>query len=339
MSWRGFCHPPNSASKLDAELTLLPQQQLRLCCDAGSWDWPISRVDMTPSLGRLPLTLTFPDGHQFIPQDSQALAAALKGARRGNRLHWWERHWLAIGGSVLAVALLMVLMFSHGLPGLSRVLVHLLPEAVAAHVGEQTLAALDEHLLQPTALSEARQQELHQQFVTLVAQVPPTPVVPRLQLRRWEAGPNALALSDGTIVVMDSLVTLADTPAQLNSILLHELGHLEYQHVMTSLVRSALISTAVALMTGESTGLADNFLGGGVFILTQGYSRADEAEADTYALAQMQRVYGSVTPMQQMFERLEAATAWKDGPEWLSTHPGMQHRLDAIAAAAEAQSR
>lgn len=337
MSWRGFCHPPNSASKLDAELTLLPQQQIRLSSEAGSQEWPLSRVDLTPSLGQLPLTLTFPDGHQFIPQDSPALEAALKGARRGTRLHWLERHWLATGGSLLAVALLVVLMFSHGLPGLSRALVHLLPEAVAVHVGVQTLATLDEHLLQPSALSEARQRELQQQFAGLVAQVPPTPVSPRLLLRRWEAGPNALALSDGTIVVMDSLVALAETPAQLNSILLHEVGHLEHQHVMTSLVRSALISTVVALLTGESTGLADNLLGGGVFILTQGYSRSDETQADTYAMRQMQRVYGSVWPMQQMFERLEAATKGEGGPEWLSTHPGMQQRLEAIAAADDAQ--
>lgn len=59
--------------------------------------------------------------------------------------------------------------------------------------------------------------------------------------RSWPHGPNAFALSDGTVIVLDSLVEMATTPAELDSILLHEVGHVYHQHVMESVVQSALI--------------------------------------------------------------------------------------------------
>ncbi|OOF26056.1 hypothetical protein BZJ19_05840 [Salinivibrio proteolyticus] len=329
MSWRGTYHPPHSADKLDAELTLV-DQVVRLETMHGHYEWPLSVISVSVPLGNLPMVITFPEGQTFTSDESLSLANALGGARKGRVVHWLEQHWLAILASLLVVVGLVILLFSHGLPALSRGLVPLVPDEVPRQIGQKTRDTLDEHMLSPTQLSQSTQVRVQQQFDTLVAQLPTLPVEPRLLFRQWEDTANALALSDGTVIVTDSLVNLAETPEQLNSILLHEIGHLAHQHTLKSLIRATLISTTVALLTGESTGLADNLLGGGVFLLTQGYSRDDEREADTYANRHMVAIYGNAKAMKTMFERLSKANSDATPLEWLSTHPGIQERIDAI---------
>jgi predicted Zn-dependent protease len=98
---------------------------------------------------------------------------------------------------------------------------------------------------------------------------------------------------------------------------------------MQALVRSSLLSVTVALLTGESSGVIDNLAGAGVFLFDSGYSREAEQEADRYAAAQMRHLYGSTEAMRQMFERLKLEG---DGglPEWLSTHPDIDSRIEAV---------
>ncbi|SIO06406.1 M48 family metallopeptidase [Salinivibrio sp. ES.052] len=332
MSWRGVYHPPHSATKLNAELTL-GDRHVHVTTEQGEHVWSLADMDVSVPVGSLPLVLTFPERDTFIPDESQSLADALGPYRKGKRLHWLEQHKLAILASLLVVVLLVVLLFSHGLPALSRGLVPLVPDEVPNQIGQKTRDALDEHMLLPTQLSEQTQDRVQQQFDGLVEQLPALPLKPSLVFRQWEGTANALALSDGTIIVTDALVALADTPEQLDSILLHEIGHLAHQHSLKSLIRATLLSTTVALLTGESTGLADNLLGGGVFLLTKGYSRDDEREADAYARQHMTTIYGDATAMKAMLKRIGKSNSSGEQLEWLSTHPGMKARIEAIQSA------
>lgn len=330
----GFCHPPFSSEKRDADVELLPQGRLRLLVDEGEQEQALSNVVVSGPLGGLPIKLTFPGGWQFVPNASKELESYLHSHRRKGSLHRVERNLPAIAGSLVAMLLVLVLFFSHGMPWLTGLLVRVMPDQVAELVGEEVLTSLDGHLLAPSELPAAQQAEIRQRFSEMLGRLPSPPVAPNLLFRRWEAGPNALALSDGSIIVFDSLVALAQTPEQLDSILLHEIGHVHHQHVMKALVRSTLLSAAVAVLTGESTGLIDTFSGVGVFLTTQGYSRSDEQEADTYAALQMVRLYGTVAPMLQMFEALHALEEGGALPEWLSTHPELEARIETIAQSA-----
>ncbi|WP_084419173.1 M48 family metallopeptidase [Photobacterium sp. J15] len=328
---RGICHPPYSSAKLDAELEVLPEGLLKVITEQGVYEQLMADVEISEPLGNLPLKLTFSDGRQFIPHDSGALKAVFRSRQRLGWLHRIERNFPAVIGSLVAMALVCVLFFTHGMPWLTGALVTVMPDKVSEVVGEHVLTSLDEHLFELSELSPERQAVIRARFTSMTEQLPPTPIAPKLVFRRWELGPNALALSDGSIIVFDSLVDLAQTQEQLDSILLHELGHIEHQHVMKSLVRSALLSAAVAVLTGESTGLIDTLSGAGVFLATQGYSRSDEQEADQYAANYMKQLYGSVEPMQQMFGLFKSLDEIGEQPEWLSTHPELDARIEALA--------
>ncbi|MCW8330377.1 M48 family metallopeptidase [Photobacterium sp. SDRW27] len=325
----GFCHLARSSAKHDASVELLLDGRLRIMTEQGQQELPLAELEISEPLGDLPVKLVFPDGMQFIPHDSRLLESALH-YRQSARLHRVERSLPLIVGSLVAMVLLFVVFFTHGIPWLSGVLARGMPTQVSVVVGEHVLSTLDEHLLDPTELSIEQQASINQRFTDMTAQLPQLPVPPKLLFRSWGAGPNAMALSDGSVIVFDALVDLAETPEQLDSILLHELGHVQHQHIMKSLVRSTLLSASVAVLTGESTGLIDTFSGAGVFLATQGYSRSAEQEADAYAASQMKRLYGTVLPMQQMFRLLNTTEGNGELPEWLSTHPELKSRIEAL---------
>ncbi|PST87749.1 hypothetical protein C9I91_18935 [Photobacterium jeanii] len=358
----GYFHPPHSSEKYRAEILRLSEQRIQLEYDLGHQAysdsdmcssrcranehcrtvWRVDDLTLSPPLGRLPAKLDFPDGSQFIADESAQLQQAFRNPR-GAWLHKLERHFPLIGVSFVALFLCGVLFFRYGMPWLTAGVVQVLPPQVAEIVGEQVLDTLDHHLLESSQLPLAQQAEIKLRFVKMVAQLPPLPVEPQLHFRRWQAGPNALALSDGSVIVFDSLVVLAQTPAQLDSILLHELGHIEHQHVMKSVVHSALLSASIAVVTGESTGLIDTFTGVGVFLASQGYSRDAEREADDYAAEYMLTLYGSTRPMIEMFALLAENIAAshhatkQDGelsddgaPTWLSTHPALSERIERL---------
>mgnify|MGYP000604434010 FL=1 len=153
----------------------------------------------------------------------------------------------------------------------------------------------------------------------------------QLVFRSSELGANAFALSAGTIIVLDDLVRLTTTEEQLDSILLHELGHVQHQHVMKVLVRSSLLSVTVAALTGESSGIIDNLTGLGVFVANNGQSQDAEREADSFASYSMIELHGSNQAMIEMFELLgKDSDGHAELPTWLSSHPELGERIESL---------
>ncbi|MGR5128847.1 M48 family metallopeptidase [Photobacterium swingsii] len=327
---KGFCHPARSTDKFAASVMLLSEGRLQLSTAQGHQVMPLEVVSISEPLGRLPLRLAFPDGSQFIPDDSLLLECVLK-ARKRTWLHWVERYLPILASSLVLMGLLFALFFTHGIPWLASGIVKALPQSVPMQVGQHVMQTLDGKVLAPTELNIAQQALINQRFQTMVAQLPPMPVKPKLRFRQWHARPNALALSDGSIVVFDALVALAQTPEQLDSILLHELGHIQHQHVMKSIVRSALFTSLVAVLTGESAGLAESFNRAGFFYVMQGYSRKAELEADEFAVTSMLDLYGTTQPMQQMLQLFITPNGIDNElPEWINTHPALGTRVERL---------
>lgn len=246
--------------------------------------------------------------------------------------------------AVVSTVILILLMsggFVYGIPWVSQKVVMFLPDTVATHVGKQVLATLDEKWFEPSELPLSQQQEIRQRFQShvdsLVADGEAFPYPPDVVFRHWAGGVNAFALSNGTIIVTDDIVEAMATPAQLDSVLFHELGHVKYEHVMQSVIRTSLLSVAVALVTGESSGVIDNLVGAGVFLFANGYSRTHEQAADQYAANVMMEVYGTTAPMRAMLQLLQNAHP-NHIPEWLSTHPDINARIEASITFNESKS-
>lgn len=327
MRFQGSAFAPSSSVRLVAVLDTSSSTSLcihtegdTVCCDSA---W----VEISAPVGNLPIRFTFPDGWMFVAERTPEMSQWLKRHQGASLVDKLESHVFAWLLSAILCVGTVVTGYVYGLPWLSEKVAHAVPDTFAIALGEQVLEALDEQW-QATELSLDEQEKIRLRLDQHVAQLAPLPYSVELVFRSSDMGPNAFALPGGKIVILDQMVTLADSPEQLDSILLHELGHIHHRHMLKRLAHSSLLSVAVALLTGESSGVVDNLAGLGVFFISSGHSREAEIQADRYAQQSMRVIYGSSESMAEMFEKL-SQQAPLDIPVWLSTHPDIEKRIDA----------
>lgn len=326
----GVAHPPRSSKRCEATLDISQTGKLVLNVSGELFSAYAERVEVSVGVGSAPTKMRFPNGWLFVASPSEELASYLKLQGKNDLLGKLERNAVAILVSCAAVLVLTIATFTHGIPWLTERVVAYLPESVPRVVEDQVLASLDKQFFEVSTLPLARQEVIRQRFEQHLSRLDIKQDV-QLLFRSSELGANAFSLSNGTIIVLDDLVRLTNTDQQLDSILLHELGHVEHQHVMKTIVRSSLISLSVALLTGESSGVIDNLAGLGVFIANNGQSQDAEREADVFASDSMLHIHGTNQPMVEMFELLKSDLGnHTEPPAWLNSHPELGERIESL---------
>ena len=318
-------------------------------------NYPLAEVALSEPFAAAPAVLRLQDGASCeVPAGStrDALLAAL-GYRKSPVVRWQE-HWPAALLALVLLVALLVLAWFRGMPLAAERIAERLPPSVDVSLGKAALASLEKQgLLTPSRFSDERIAEIQ---ALLPAITPPKGRMPlRLLVRNSpRLGPNALALSDGTIVVTDALVRMVQDKneltdqgkAQLIAVLGHEVGHIEHRHVVRVMARSSLTAALSATLFGDFSAVA----AGLPAVLSQmEYSRDMELDADAYAVQVLQRRHLPVGHMIDVLSELEAAQGGEGKmPRWmrqslgyLSTHPETGERirrLEAISAEEEANA-
>ncbi|MDR3086865.1 MAG: M48 family metallopeptidase, partial [Azoarcus sp.] len=224
-----------------------------------------------------------------------------------------------------------------GLPWGAKVLAPHVPVSAMRPISDEAMEFLDKKWFQPSRLSEERRQKLQDGFRALAAADPLLAAYgDRLSLNfraSPKLGPNALALPDGQIVLLDELVNLEMNDEEILAVLCHELGHLSKRHSIRLLIQSSVVGLVTAGLFGDVSYIAATV---GAVLLSSNYSRDMEIEADDYA-ADTLRVQGkSPALLAAALEKLDAfhrAAARKDDedskeyPDWFSSHPASTERI------------
>lgn len=326
---QGTAFAPRSSERHEAMLDLSQANFVALHINGDIISCEQHHVTVSDPVGNLPIRFTFAQGWVFVAPRSAAIEQWLQRhrKRRTRFVDWMEGNITAwVVSSFICIAILLW-GYVYALPWASDKIAERLPDSVSLLLGEKILQTLDEHLV-PSELAASQQQAIRLRVAQHVEKLAPLPFAINVQFRSSAQGANAFALPGGTIILLDELVALAETPAQLDSIILHELGHVHHRHMMKQLVQSTILSVSVSLITGESSGIVDNLAGMGVFIASNGQSREAEKQADHYAKLAMRQIYGSSEPMAEMFERFQQQSEG-EVPAWLSTHPDFDSRIDA----------
>ncbi|MGM3305834.1 M48 family metallopeptidase [Anabaena sp. WFMT] len=135
---------------------------------------------------------------------------------------------------------------------------------------------------------------------------------------------NAFATVGGFVYVNTGLLETADNEAELASVIGHEMGHIEGQHLVKQM-RQRAIASGVATATGLSRSQA---VGIGVDLaLNRPRSRQDEYDADKRGLASLTRAGYSQLAMVSFMKKLQGRSSV---PTFLSTHPGASDRVKAL---------
>lgn len=153
---------------------------------------------------------------------------------------------------------------------------------------------------------------------------------------------NAFAMPGGKIGVFTGIMKVAVNQNQLGAVLGHEVAHVTLQHSLERVNREMTTQIGVIGATaamGGGQGTYDLIAMGAQVGLSLPYGRGQESEADVIGLQYMADAgfdpRASVELWKNMAKENKSAP-----PEWFSTHPSSENRIDdLIADLPEALSR
>jgi Zn-dependent protease with chaperone function len=152
-------------------------------------------------------------------------------------------------------------------------------------------------------------------------------------IRRPEA--NAIALPGGYIYVFQGLLTKAENPDELATVIAHEIGHVVQRDGTRSVLQGAGLSLLFGMLLGD-------FVGGGAVVIAaktliqSSHSREVEAAADAFSTRLVGQAGGNAAALATILKRIEGDR--KPGTRIWLDHPQVDDRVRAINANARPPS-
>ena len=263
-------------------------------------------VKISSRVGNTPRRIEFADGALFETLNHLAVDEWL--SQPGNSSGWIHRLESKTAyalGALLMVALFIGISVTWGIPWSSKYIAQALPSSITVPLGDKAVESMDKLVLYPTKLPPERIAELQGQFQQLLPTDDTRYEYQLLFRGGGRIGPNAFAFPNGTIVMTDELVELADVDEELHSILLHEIGHLQHHHSLRQIIAHTSLAVLTSTLTGDITAAGSLAIGAPNVLMEANFSREMESEADTYALNQMQYLGLPTEHFANIMERLE----------------------------------
>lgn len=294
---------------------------------------PVESVEIGERLGRAPRLIRFDDGAVCEVPDGPAFESWLESIGYSDRaVDRAQRSWTAAAVAVVAVVACGFAAFRWGLPLAAEELSRRTPAVVSQTLSQQTLELLDDHLLEPTKLPVERRLALAAGF----ARLDPHKRAELLFRSGPGIGPNAMALPDGRVVLLDELVALATHDEEILAVLAHELGHVDRRHGLRLMIQGAALGAFVAWWLGDFTPL---IAGAPAALLQARHSRELEIEADVDAARALRRIGIAPSRLADMLERIakehgertdDETKGQEEWTDYLSSHPATRRRMQAL---------
>jgi predicted Zn-dependent protease len=152
---------------------------------------------------------------------------------------------------------------------------------------------------------------------------------------------NAWVMPGGKAAVYSGILRYTQDETGLAVVLGHEVGHAIAGHGNERMSQGLLaqlggvaLSVALATQPQQAQSLSMAAYGAGAtYGVLLPYSRLEESEADRIGLILMARAGYDPRQAVPFWERMAAREGRKQSPEFLSTHPATQSRIDAISRA------
>ena len=308
---------------------------------------PTADIRVSEPQGSAPRTLRFAGDETFceVAQGAELDALLTDIGYRASVVMRLQSKWRWVGASLAGVILVFVAGYFWGLPWGAKALAPQVPVTAMHPISNMALAQLDKEWLTPSELAKERQEKLRAGFWQLVAADPALLSYEGQMALHFRAfprhGPNAFAFPDGQIVLLDELVALHDDDDEILAVLAHEIGHLSKRHGIRQLIQHSVMAAVAAAWFGDISQAAVMV---STVLLTSGYSRDMEREADDYAASLLKQQGKSPELLATALEKMERADgkrgqeedAEESDPEkkdktrfldWLSSHPDTQERI------------
>lgn len=152
---------------------------------------------------------------------------------------------------------------------------------------------------------------------------------------------NAFALPGGPIFITDALLSRLETEGQLAGVLGHEIGHVVARHSSEQLAKARLtegLSGAAVIAaydpenpnSSQQTAAVAAMIGQ---VVNMRYGREDELESDRLGVRFLADAGYDPRSMVKVMQILAEANQGAQPPEFFSTHPNPDRRIERIEAA------
>lgn len=302
----------------------------RLKIRSHSIDLDLKDVQISSRLGNTPRVLQLPNGERCKSDENDKIDAILQKLDiKRPFIHKLERSWKFAFISVAIVTLLVGFMLTIGANYTAAFLASRLPDTTLDKASKNSLQLLDKKYLHKSNLSLKKKVKILKLFKKLTHNNPRYKLHFRASPRM---GPNAFALPNGDIVLIDSLVYLDKDPHLYGilGVLAHEKGHVVYKHGLQGLIKGAIVGTVIGYVTGDLSFITT---AAPTMLLTSKYSRQFETQADGYAKSELHKLNITTRPLGKLFINLEKFSKSKESNStdyfpWLSSHPVTSKRID-----------
>lgn len=133
---------------------------------------------------------------------------------------------------------------------------------------------------------------------------------------------NAFATMGGRVYVTTGLINTADNEAQLASVISHEIGHIEKQHLVKQIRKTMVAQGLTTAITGSNRSQVANI--GINLLVSRPQSRSDEYDADREGLRILRAANYATSAMPAFMRKLVSS---RSTPTFLSTHPAVPDRI------------
>ncbi len=363
--------PTGQSTALSATLFASAERGIVMLATAG--DATLRRLDVaeiraSERFSRATRTVHLADGSVLEIDDGAQLSRILAAAGKPDAIVTrWQHSWRMVATSLVLSIAAVVAGYVWLLPVVADHLAARVPASWAQALDGVVIGQMERlDSLQPTALTAEQQQRLRGRFDAVIASRSGAPQV-AVHFFRMGDMPNAFALPGGSIVFLDGIVKAAPDDDALVGVFAHELGHVEHRHGLRTLLRTAAVSAVAAWYFGDFTSLAN----AAVIASQLSYSRDFETQADDTAIELMRANKLNTKSMAELFRRMRDRSDMHDQarshdpdsksdapenrtgqpgteiatkspgkrtgtlsmPEFLSTHPDIERRIERFEKA------
>ena len=340
----GYWHPEGSAARFSATFEVNEFQQYAINLEGeNAFRGDASTLNISERIGNIERKITLEDGSMFTTLENDKVDELFKDRQKVNSyVHYMETHYRAI---VLAVVIAFVSAFSFfkwGIPWTSERIAHALPYETNKLIASGSMKFLDKTTFDKSELSQEKQDEISKHFyekIAVLSVADEKKIVYKLHFRSWEMHgeeiPNALALPSGDIILTDKFVELAKNQDEIDSVILHEMGHVVHRHGLEMMIEGTFVTVAVMMISGDASGMNDFGIGLGSALLSSAYSRGHESEADLYSFEKMLQAHIDPKSFSNIMARMTSYVSENRSEEnndtildYFASHPSTQKRID-----------
>lgn len=288
-----------------------------------SYSVRMSDVVVQPKIGSLPRVLDLPDNSCLHINDHQKLESLLP--HKKDFIHLLENNKKFVVGSFLSLGVFAALMYFIVIPYMALVLAPKMTELFGERLTRETIAYLE-----TISLMEKERNEKYTDRLESIRSFEAMAPYDHYEIVIYDTptiGANAFALPSNTIIVTRQLMDLIDDDTQILAILLHEVGHVQKFHVMQRIIGDSVISMAMLTLFGADwTSLP-------MVVLSTGYSRTSEREADIFAAQLLSEQDLPPSLLADALEQLDVDYKKRNGDNFLkyfSSHPSTSERSEYL---------